>query len=122
MFLVTCHYGTWAVAGYITGLTEHRTYAIAPELDNPPLSRFLKQLRPTTGQTILAQRADEHPLRRRLQGDGQEAPHRATAARTPGLVRARALAVQPGPGLLARVDQPVVGALQIPFECAFRFA
>lgn len=58
VLMVTCHFGNWEVAGYITGLTGFRTYAIARVLDNPYLDQFLKRFRQKTGQTILAKTGD----------------------------------------------------------------
>ena len=41
VILLTGHFGNWEMAGYVTGLVGLRTYAIAREIDNPHLDRFL---------------------------------------------------------------------------------
>ena len=56
--IVTCHFGNWEVPGYVVGLVGFRTYAIARELDNPYLDKFLKKFRQKTGQTVLAKKGD----------------------------------------------------------------
>ncbi len=58
LLLVTAHFGNWEVAGYATGLFGFKTYAIARDLDNVYLDRFLKKFRQKTGQTILAKKGD----------------------------------------------------------------
>ncbi len=71
LLMVTCHYGNWEVAGYITGLTGHRTYAIARVLDNPHVERFFKKFRQKTGQTILAKSGDFELIEGILVGGGK---------------------------------------------------
>lgn len=58
VMLVTPHFGNWEVAGYVTGVVGLTTYAIARDLDNPHLDRFLKRFRQKTGQTILSKEGD----------------------------------------------------------------
>jgi Kdo2-lipid IVA lauroyltransferase/acyltransferase len=68
--IVTAHFGNWEVAGYATGVTGLRTYAIARVLDNPHLERFLKQFRQKTGQTILSKSGDFDRIAAALEGGG----------------------------------------------------
>jgi Kdo2-lipid IVA lauroyltransferase/acyltransferase len=58
LVMVTGHYGNWEMAGYVTALVGVRTYAIARDLDNPHLDRFLHRFRQKTGQTILSKTGD----------------------------------------------------------------
>jgi KDO2-lipid IV(A) lauroyltransferase len=58
VLLVTAHYGNWEVAGYVTGVVGLTSYAIARDLDNPYLDRFLRKFRQKTGQTILSKEND----------------------------------------------------------------
>lgn len=58
VLLVTAHFGNWEMAGYATGVTGLKTYAIARVLDNPYLHKFLLKFRERTGQTILSKSGD----------------------------------------------------------------
>jgi KDO2-lipid IV(A) lauroyltransferase len=58
VLLVTAHYGNWEVAGYVTGVVGLTSFAIARDLDNPHLDRFLRKFRQKTGQTILSKTGD----------------------------------------------------------------
>jgi KDO2-lipid IV(A) lauroyltransferase len=58
VLLVTPHFGNWEVAGYVTGVVGITSYAIARDLDNRYLDRFLKKFRQKTGQTILSKEGD----------------------------------------------------------------
>jgi Kdo2-lipid IVA lauroyltransferase/acyltransferase len=58
VLLVTAHYGNWEVAGYVTGVVGIKSSAIARELDNPHLDRFLQKFRQKTGQAILSKTRD----------------------------------------------------------------
>lgn len=58
LLLVTGHFGSWEMGGYVMGLFGFTTYAIARRLDNPYLDRFLKKFRERTGQTILDKNED----------------------------------------------------------------
>lgn len=58
VLLVTAHFGNWEMAGYATGVTGLKTYAIARVLDNPYLHKFLLKFRQRTGQTILSKSGD----------------------------------------------------------------
>lgn len=58
LMIVTGHFGNWEMAGFAIGLLGFHTYAVARELDNPHLERFLKQFRQKTGQKILAKKGD----------------------------------------------------------------
>jgi KDO2-lipid IV(A) lauroyltransferase len=56
--IVTAHFGNWEMAGYLLGAVGFKTYAIARVLDNPYLERFVRRLRQSTGQTIIAKKDD----------------------------------------------------------------
>ena len=58
VLLVTAHYGNWEVAGYVTGVVGIKSSAIARDLDNPHLDRFLRKFRQKTGQAILSKTGD----------------------------------------------------------------
>jgi KDO2-lipid IV(A) lauroyltransferase len=58
VLLVTPHFGNWEVAGYVTGVIGLKVAAIARDLDNPYLDRFLRKFRQKTGQTILSKTGD----------------------------------------------------------------
>ncbi len=58
LMIVTGHFGNWEMAGFMLGLLGFRTFAVARELDNSRLERFLKQFRQKTGQKILAKKGD----------------------------------------------------------------
>lgn len=73
LLMVTCHFGNWEVAGYITGLTGHYSYAIARVLDNPHVERWFKKFRQKTGQTILAKSGDFELIEGVLTGGGKVA-------------------------------------------------
>jgi KDO2-lipid IV(A) lauroyltransferase len=68
--LVTAHFGNWEVAGYVTGVTGLKTYAIARVLDNPYMHRFLLQFRQKTGQTILSKTGDFDKITAALEAGG----------------------------------------------------
>jgi KDO2-lipid IV(A) lauroyltransferase len=70
VLLVTAHYGNWEVAGYATGLVGLRTYAIARDLDNRYLDRFLQKFRQKTGQTILSKTGDFGRITAALEAGG----------------------------------------------------
>jgi KDO2-lipid IV(A) lauroyltransferase len=58
VLIVTPHFGNWEVAGYVTGVVGVKSYAIARDLDNPHLDRFLRVFRQKTGQMILSKTGD----------------------------------------------------------------
>ncbi len=58
LLLVTGHFGNWELGGYTLGLLGFTTHAVARELDNPYLDRFLRHFREMTGQKILAKKGD----------------------------------------------------------------
>lgn len=70
VLLVTAHYGNWEVAGYVTGVVGITSYAIARDLDNPHLDRFMRRFRQKTGQTILSKTGDFDKITAVLQGGG----------------------------------------------------
>jgi len=70
VLLVTAHYGNWEVAGYVTGVVGVTSYAIARDLDNPYLDRFLRKFRQKTGQTILSKTGDFERITAVLAGGG----------------------------------------------------
>jgi KDO2-lipid IV(A) lauroyltransferase len=70
VLLVTPHFGNWEVAGYVTGVVGIESYAIARDLDNPHLDRFLRKFRQKTGQTILSKEGDYDRITGVLKGGG----------------------------------------------------
>jgi KDO2-lipid IV(A) lauroyltransferase len=58
LLIVTGHLGNWEIAGYCLGLLGFTTHAIARELDNPHVDRFLRGFRERTGQKVLAKNGD----------------------------------------------------------------
>lgn len=71
--LVTAHFGNWELSGYATGAMGFRTYAIARVLDNPYLERFVRRLRQSTGQTLIAKKDDFDRLTTVLRAKGKVA-------------------------------------------------
>lgn len=51
--VVSGHYGTFEIGGYLVGLLGMPTYTIARALDNPYLDEYLNEFRGVKGQTIL---------------------------------------------------------------------
>lgn len=70
VLLVTAHYGNWEVAGYVTGVVGIASSAIARDLDNPHLDRFLRKFRQKTGQAILSKSGDFDRITAVLAGGG----------------------------------------------------
>lgn len=70
VLLVTPHFGNWEVAGYVTGVVGLTSYAIARDLDNRHLDRFLKKFRQKTGQTILSKEGDYDRITEVLKAGG----------------------------------------------------
>jgi KDO2-lipid IV(A) lauroyltransferase len=58
LLIVTGHLGNWEMAGYALGLFGFTTHAIARELDNPYLDRFLRNFRERTGQRVVNKNGD----------------------------------------------------------------
>jgi KDO2-lipid IV(A) lauroyltransferase len=56
--LVTAHFGNWEMAGYLLAAIGMKSYAIARDLDNRFLHRFLLRFRQWSGQTILSKTGD----------------------------------------------------------------
>ena len=53
LVLVSGHFGNFEIAGFAAGLLGFPTYAIARDLDNPYLHRFIQKFREAKGQYIL---------------------------------------------------------------------
>jgi KDO2-lipid IV(A) lauroyltransferase len=70
VLIVTGHLGNWELAGYVLGLFGFHTHAIARELDNPHLDRFLRRFREKTGQRILAKKGEFDQITRVLADGG----------------------------------------------------
>jgi Kdo2-lipid IVA lauroyltransferase/acyltransferase len=51
--LVTAHFGSFEVGGYIMGFWGFPTFTMARPLDNPYLDRFVNRFRESMGQTII---------------------------------------------------------------------
>lgn len=58
LLIVTGHLGNWEMAGYALGLFGFTTNAIARQLDNPYLDRFLRGFRERTGQRVVNKNGD----------------------------------------------------------------
>jgi KDO2-lipid IV(A) lauroyltransferase len=56
--VVTGHFGNWEVAGHFIGLIGIGGTAIARDLDNPFLDRFLRRYREYSGQTIVSKNGE----------------------------------------------------------------
>jgi len=69
--IVTAHFGNWEMAGYATGAMGFKTYAIARMFENPYLERFIRRLRQSTGQTIIAKKDDFDRLTAVMAGGGK---------------------------------------------------
>lgn len=70
LLIVTGHFGNWELASYVLGLLGFSSYAVARELDNRYLERFLRRFRQKTGQTILAKKGDFEQMQAILAGGG----------------------------------------------------
>jgi len=70
LLVVTGHFGNWEMSGYALGLCGFTTYAIARELDNPFLDRYLRTFRERTGQRVLAKKGDFDQMQALLAGAG----------------------------------------------------
>lgn len=58
LLILTGHFGNWEAAGVVLGLLGFRAHAVARELDNPHLERFLRTFRERTGQRLLSKKGD----------------------------------------------------------------
>jgi Kdo2-lipid IVA lauroyltransferase/acyltransferase len=58
LLFVTGHFGNWEVAGVAMGLLGFHAHAVARELDNPYLEKFLRNFRERTGQRLLSKKGD----------------------------------------------------------------
>lgn len=70
VMIVTGHFGNWEVGGYSMGLLGFHTAAIARELDNRFLDRFLRRFRQHTGQQIFDKNRDYDKIRAALDRGG----------------------------------------------------
>jgi KDO2-lipid IV(A) lauroyltransferase len=70
LLFVTGHYGNWELGGYSLGMFGFTTYAVARDLDNPYLDRFLRSFRERTGQKILAKKGDFNKMEHLLASGG----------------------------------------------------
>jgi len=70
VLLVTPHFGNWEVAGYVHGVIGLKVSAIARDLDNPYLDRYLRKFRQKTGQKILSKTGDFDRITAVLAGGG----------------------------------------------------
>lgn len=71
--IVTGHLGNWELAGISLGLFGFHTHAIARELDNPYLERFVRRFRCSTGQGIIAKNGEFEQLASILAANGKVA-------------------------------------------------
>lgn len=70
LMLVTAHFGNWELSGFALGLLGFKTSAIARQLDNPFVDRFLARFRKKTGQQILDKERDWPKIQAVLQQGG----------------------------------------------------
>lgn len=56
--IVTGHFGNWEMANFLLAAIGLKSYAIARDLDNEYLHRFLMRFRQWSGQTILSKHGD----------------------------------------------------------------
>lgn len=68
--IVTAHFGNWEMAGFLLAAIGLKSYAIARDLDNPYLHKFLMRFREWTGQTILSKQGDFDKIQRVLSTGG----------------------------------------------------
>ncbi len=73
VLIVTGHFGNWEVAGYVMGLLGFRTYAVARVLDNGYLEGYVRRLRQSAGQTLIAKKDDFDRFTAVLQQGGKVA-------------------------------------------------
>lgn len=64
--IVTGHFGNWEMAGFLLAGLGLKSYAIARDLDNPYLHRYLLRFRQWTGQTILSKTGDFERIQKAL--------------------------------------------------------
>ena len=58
VLLVTGHLGNWELALYGLGLLGYRVHAVARDLDNPYVHRYMRRFRERTGQVLLSKTGD----------------------------------------------------------------
>ena len=58
LIMVSGHFGSFELAGYVQALFGYTTYAVARELDNPFLDEFVYRSRCVKGQHILSKKGD----------------------------------------------------------------
>src|SRR5581483_7179481 len=70
LVLVSGHFCNWEIGGYALGLLGFRTHAVARPLENPYLDDFLRRLRESTGQRLLAKHGDFNQMQALLSRGG----------------------------------------------------
>jgi KDO2-lipid IV(A) lauroyltransferase len=68
--IVTAHLGNWELAGVALGRAGFRTHAVARPLDNPHLDRFVRRLRQSAGQRLIAKNGEFDQLDAVLRAGG----------------------------------------------------
>lgn len=66
VMVLTAHFGNWEMAGYLLAAIGLKSFAIARDLDNPYLDRFVRRFREWSGQTILSKNGDIDKIQRVL--------------------------------------------------------
>lgn len=68
VILLTGHFGNWEMAGYLLGAFGFAPSAVARELDNPYLERFLRKFREHTGQALIPKKGGYDQMLEVLRG------------------------------------------------------
>jgi KDO2-lipid IV(A) lauroyltransferase len=68
--IVTAHFGNFEMGGFLLGLLGFPTYAVARNLDNPFLDRFVNRFRGATGQHIIPKNGGYEQILRVLASGG----------------------------------------------------
>lgn len=70
VILLSGHFGNWEMAGYLFGVFGFTPHAVARDLDNPHLDRFLRQFRERTGQRTIPKNGGYERIVEVLTGGG----------------------------------------------------
>ena len=111
LMLVTGHFGNWEVAGVVLALLGFRAHAVARELDNPYLEKFLRGFRERTGQRLLSKHGDFDQMESLMAKAGILATlgdQDAGARPVRGLLRPARLHAQGHGAVLPRIPVPIL--------------
>jgi KDO2-lipid IV(A) lauroyltransferase len=70
VLLLSGHFGNWEMGGWTMGLLGFRTWAVARDLDNPFLERFIRRFRQGSGQRLLSKTGDAERMQAILAAGG----------------------------------------------------